>query len=208
MRQPYIMRTYLVPNLDPADPSKAAALEVAAEILGGGITSMLSEELQLERGLAIGTGAWYSGWVRDDSTFGLYGASAPDTGLAELEAGIDEVLERLKTEGPDPEQLERVKGKMLASEIYALDDQERLARRYGAALASGFSVADVQGWPEAIEAVTAEDVRQAVATHLVPDVSVTGWLMPEPGATAAEAPPEAEPPAPVEAPETATEDAG
>jgi zinc protease len=51
------------------------------------------------------------------------------------------------------------------------------ARRYGAALAIGQTVADVQNWPAVMEAVTAEEVRRAASRYLVPEYSVTGWLM-------------------------------
>ena len=54
------------------------------------------------------------------------------------------------------------------------------ARQYGAALAMGFSVEDVQNWPAVVEAVTVDDVRQAAAEYLRPETSVTGRLTREP----------------------------
>jgi zinc protease len=64
-----------------------------------------------------------------------------------------------------------------ASEIYALDNVQGLARRYGAALTTGLNVQDVQDWPEALMAVTPADVQAAAATIFNRNAAVTGWLM-------------------------------
>jgi zinc protease len=52
-----------------------------------------------------------------------------------------------------------------------------MARLYGAALATGSTVEDVEKWPDRIEAVTAEQVKEA-AKYLDPSRSVTGYLLP------------------------------
>ena len=65
---------------------------------------------------------------------------------------------------------------MRASEIYARDNVEGLAREYGTALTSGLTVADVQDWPEILQAVTPEEVMQAARDVFVKTNAVTGWL--------------------------------
>jgi zinc protease len=59
--------------------------------------------------------------------------------------------------GVDPADLARIKTQVRAAEIYARDDAGDLARSYGAALAVGLTVQDVQDWPAVLDAVTAED---------------------------------------------------
>jgi zinc protease len=64
-----------------------------------------------------------------------------------------------------------------ASRIYADDSIGRQARTYGSALTSGLTVADVQAWPDELEAVTKDEVTTAARTWLDRRHAVTGWLM-------------------------------
>jgi zinc protease len=176
VRQDTVTRQYLAPTRLTGAPEDAAALTILAEVLGGsGVTSRLGRALQVEKKIAIGSGAFYSGSSLDEGAFGVYGVPAEGVELAALEAEIDAVLAALAAEGPTPDELERARIGVMASEIYAQDSQSGLARRYGAALAVGLSVADVQAWPELLKAVSAEDVKRAAAL-LRREASVTGWL--------------------------------
>ena len=80
-------------------------------------------------------------------------------------------------EGPDPAQLERVKTRIRAAEIYQLDEIQSRAREVGSALTSGLTLEDIDAWPELLAAVTPEQVQAAAASVLRPEGSVTGWLM-------------------------------
>ncbi|HUF87981.1 MAG TPA: pitrilysin family protein [Thermohalobaculum sp.] len=175
--QPVISRDYLVPSYDSANPRESAALDLLGDLIGRGITARLARALEVEQEIAIDTGAYYTvGW-RDPGEFTIWGVPAAGRSLAEVEAAIDAVIAEFIAEGPGSAELDRAKRLARAALIYAQDDQASLARRYGAALASGRSVADVRAWPEVIDAVTAEEVRAVAETYLVPERSVTGWLM-------------------------------
>ncbi len=63
-----------------------------------------------------------------------------------------------------------------AAQIYARDDVNGLANQYGAGLASGLTIQDVQDWPAILSAVTAEDVMQAARDVFQLKNSVTGYL--------------------------------
>ncbi len=177
--QPYVSRSYLAPERDPGDQAQAAALTVLAEVLGGGATSVLTEKLQFDRQIAVYTGAFYSGVSLDDTTFDLTIVPADGVTLTEAEAALDAVLAGFLATGVDAAQLARIKSQLRASEIYARDDVERAANRYGRALTSGLTIADVRAWPEALQAVTAEDVMAAARIVLDRRQSVTGYLMSE-----------------------------
>jgi zinc protease len=103
---------------------------------------------------------------------------APEVSLPELDAAVDHVIARFVADGIDPEALERAKTRLVADAIYAQDSQATLARWYGAALATGQTIRDVQEWPQRIEAVTAEEVLAAARKWLDPRRAVTGYLLP------------------------------
>lgn len=176
VRQDYVMRSYLVPAYNPEEPKTAAALMLFSSVLGDGIASRLSQSLQLEQKIAIGSGAWYSPQSRDVTGLTMYGVPAPGHTLEEVEAALDAQLAELIETGPTQEELDRVKRVLRAGRIFALDSQSSQARRYGAALAMGFSVEDVQNWPDVVESITIEDIKAAAQAHLDLNASVTGML--------------------------------
>jgi zinc protease len=176
VREPSVARLYLAPQRRPGDQADAAALTVLAELLGSGITSVMARELELDGGIAVDTGAHYSGVGLDAQDFGLYLVPKPGVALADAEAALDALLARFLAEGPDPAHLERLKARLRAAEIYHLDNQQARARRIGAALAAGLTLDDVAAWPDALQAVTPEAVRAAARAVFRPEASVTGWL--------------------------------
>ena len=176
VRQPYVLRQYLAPTRGSGEASRAAALTVLAEILGDGITSRFAEALERGDRTAINTGAYYSATMRDAGSFTIYAVPADGVELQTVEDGLDTVLARIKADGPTEDELARVKRLKKASLIYAQDSQTGLARRYGRGLAVGLALDEIAAWPEAIEAVSADDVRRAAREVLTPERSVTGWL--------------------------------
>ena len=148
-----------------------------AELLGGnGQTSVLARALQFDRQVAVYSSAFYDGTSIDDATFGLVVMPAPDVSLETIEGDLDKVLADFLEKGPDPAALERIRTQVRAGEIYARDNVESLANRYGQELSVGLSMADIDGWDEALSAVTAEDVMAVAKKVLDRKNAVTGWL--------------------------------
>jgi zinc protease len=178
VQNPYVVRSYLAPARRSGDQAEAAALTVLADLLGGSDrTSLFASELRVEEDFALDVGAFYGGIALDGASFGVYVTPNAGTGLDEAEARLDAAIARFLEEGPDPVQLERVKSRLRADEIFARDNLQRQARTFGAALTSGLTVEDVLDWPAALQAVTAEDVVAAAEAVFRPETSVTGWLL-------------------------------
>lgn len=179
--EPYLARSYLAPERDPGDQKTAAALAILAELLGGnGQTSVLSQALQFgDAPKATYATAMYDGSSLDDTTFSLLAVPVPGVTLADLEAEMDKVIAQFLTDGPDPAAFDRIKTQIRAADIYARDDSQGLAQRYGEGLATGLTVDDIKAWPEVLASVTIDDVTAAAAMVFDRKKSVTGYLMAE-----------------------------
>lgn len=178
--QASLQRAYDVPGETGAE-DEAAALEVLAELLGGGTTSRLYRKLVVEQKIATSTGAYYSGTALDDGSFGLHAVPRGDTSLEALEAALDAVIADLVDNGIGKEELKRTKEQLLAGAVYAQDSQYLLTRAFGTALTTGRRLEDVQTWPARISRVTEGDVVAAARKYLDPNRSVVGILKPAHG---------------------------
>ncbi len=176
--QPYVIRSYLAVERNSGAQEKAAALTFLAELLGGnGTTSLMARSLQFgDAPKAVYTSAFYSGLSLDATDFGFVAVPTPDTSLADLESAVDDVLAQFLADGVDQLAFDRIKRQLRADEVYGRDDTNGLAREYGASLTSGLTVADVQAWPDILQAVTPDDVMAAAREILVRTNAVTGWL--------------------------------
>ncbi len=163
-----------------------------AELLGGsGQTSVLARALQFDSQTAVYASAFYDGSSIDDATFGLIVVPAPGVSLADAEAAMDQVVADFLETGPDPAALERIRMQVRAGDIYARDDVNALARRYGEGLSIGLTIEDIDSWDEALSAVTEADIMAAATKVFDRRNAVTGWLTrPEAEAEAEAAPAE------------------
>jgi zinc protease len=82
-------------------------------------------------------------------------------------------------DGVNADDLARIKTQVRAAQIYAADNAQGVARRYGMALSVGLSVKDVQDWPDLLQSITADEVMAAARLVLDRRNAVTGWLTTE-----------------------------
>jgi zinc protease len=177
VENPGVRRYYLVPSATTAASGESPALDVLAQLMGGGSNSYLYRALVIDRPLAVSAGASYQGTALDDTQFTISASPKPGVEFAAVEQAIDAVIAEVAQNPVRAEDLERVKTQLIAEAIYAQDNQASLARWYGAALTTGLSVDDVRSWPDRIRAVTAEQVRAAAQKWLDKNRSVTGYLI-------------------------------
>ena len=177
--QPRMTRSILAPERDPGAQTDAAALTVLAELLGGSSqTSFLARELMLP-GKALWAGASYDGLALDDTDFTLSLVPAEGQSPEEAEAALDAALAKFLDQGVDQADLDRVRTRIRAAQVFARDSAHGRAYDYGQGLSVGLGVEDVALWPDILDAVTAEQVMAAARTVLDGPGHVTGWLLPE-----------------------------
>ena len=179
VREATWLRFYPAPSAAQAGPGERAALEVLAEILGGGTTSRLYSALVVRDGRATAVQSWYGGDQRDAGSFGLYAIPRVGDGLETLEKAVDAEISAFLGDRVKPDELERAKTQIVARSVYARDRQQTRAYQYGSGLMTGLSARDVYEFPDRVRAVSAEDVMAAARKVLDGAHAVTGELLPE-----------------------------
>ena len=171
-------RSYLAPAEALAPGSQAPALDVLADILGGGTSSRLYRKLVVEQQLAAYAGSWYSGDALDYGSFGVYAAPNPGVDPAKLETAVDAILADVIDKGVTQDELDTTRTRSLAESVYLLDQQETLARIFGTALVTGQSVRHVLDSDKYLDTLTPKDIQDAAKAVLDIRASVTGLLLP------------------------------
>ena len=177
--QPSWRRVYLAPSYHAGETGHAYALQVLAEILGGGTGSRLYQNLILKDGIALSASADYAPATLGLTTFSLYAAPKSGTGIAALEAAVEAQLRDIAEHGVAPNEVRRATTRMQAASIYARDSLAGPANIVGTALATGHTLDDVASWPDRIVAVTPTQIQEAARAVFVERNSATGILLPE-----------------------------
>ena len=186
VEQPIMRRAYLVPSSTTAAAGESEALDVLAQLMGGGSNSYLYRALVVDRPLAVAASASYSSTALDPTQFSISAAPKDGVEFAQLEQAIDGVIADIARNPIPAEDMERVKTQLIAEAIYAQDSQATLARWYGTALSTGLSIEDVRSWPDRIRAVTSDQVRAAAQKWLDKKRSATGYLIKDTAAAKSE----------------------
>jgi zinc protease len=178
--QPSWSRQWIAPSYVDGETRYAYALQVLADILGGGATSRLYRDLVLDQQIALSAGAFYNPGALNMGTFGVYASPKPGVEVKQLEAAMEAELKKLLQDGVGDDEAKRSITRMQVEAVYARDSLSGPANIFGAALATGRTVEDVETWPSKIGEVTLEQINEAARFVLKPVGSVTGVLLPEP----------------------------
>ncbi|RLQ87275.1 M16 family metallopeptidase [Notoacmeibacter ruber] len=176
---PSFYSEWITPSYHTAEDDKeTAALEMLAEVLGGGVRSRLYERLVVKDGTAQSVGASYDATAWDDGTFTIWGSPRGEGDIETMRAAIREEITRIAEEGVPDDELEKAKNRSVKSLIFARDEQSTMARIYGSLLATGGEVEDVNEWAGHIRAVTSDQIRSAASTYLGAETATTAFLLP------------------------------
>lgn len=181
VREPAWSRVYMAPSHFFGDTKQVYALQVLADVLGGGASSLFYRNLVIDGKKAISAGVSYNAQAVGPARFGLYANPRPEVTMAETETAVDALLADVKKNGIDAADVERAKDRIIAGAVYARDSLRAGAQVLGAALAIGLTVKDVEDWPDRIRAVTPAEVDAALHSVLDLGQSVTSELLPAEG---------------------------
>jgi predicted Zn-dependent peptidase len=141
------------------DPDRYA-FYVANQVLGGGMSSRLFQEIRETRGLAYTVYSSLSGYS-DTGVALLYAGTAPKN-LAEVAALMDRVLDDLLLNGITDEEHRVALGFLEGSTLLGLEDSGSRMGRLGGGLTARDEVVSVDEHLGRISAVTIEDVTRVL----------------------------------------------
>jgi len=175
--QPYVLLGYHRPGASHPD---SAVLDVISDILGGGRTSWLYEELVKKRKIAVAAEAitGYPG-EKYPGLFIFFGVPAAGQTAEEVEKAMEGVIERIRAETAKPEELEEVKRRARAAVLRSMRSYSGLAE----VLAENEVL--LGDWRElfrqldTLEKVTPDDVQRAARQYFRRSNRTVGWLVPE-----------------------------
>jgi zinc protease len=172
---------YKVPTVPASDSDwEPYALDVLAYLLDGGDYARLPKTLVRGSQIAAAVSASYSPHARLATLFMFSGVPAAGHTVADLEAALLEQIERVRSHPVDPAELERVKTRVVAGNVFKRDSIFYQAMEIGRLETVGLSWREAERYVDRIRAVTAEQVQAVAAKYLVADRLTVAVLDPQP----------------------------
>ena len=186
VEQPQIFWRFVVPSYATQKDNAAYAYEVLSETLDGGETGVLYQKLVTEQGIASGVETGYDPDARGETSFTIAASPHPGKSVKKLQAAMRLALQNLAKKGLDAATVDRAKQRLQRSAIFAREGLMMPGYAFGMALTTGHSVADVEAWPDRIDAVTVDQVNAALRELAGSQRQIMGALLPDTHATAAQ----------------------
>lgn len=179
-RVPYLGMAWRLPSLTTLDePDDAWALSVLAGVLDAGRSGRIDRRVVREQQIATSAGAGYSPFGRGDTLFTVAGTPAGDHSIDDLETALRGEIERLRAEPVDDDELERVRTRTRASQVFALDSVSGRARRVARLESLGLGHETWDQYLEGIAGVTAADIQRVAQEYLTAERLTVGVLVPD-----------------------------
>lgn len=153
------------------------ALDVLAEVLGGGKSSKLFRDIKEQKGLAYSISA-SNGSFRDDGIFYISANFTP-TSLDKLEKAIFEEICYIQKYGVTDEELERAKKMIVQDTYYSRESTSNISSELGYIMALTNSSEIYNTYVDNIKRVTAEEVRAAAQRYLGVNRSAVSIVLPK-----------------------------
>ncbi len=179
--RPHIGMGYRAPSVGQAEETwEPYALAVLQSVLSGGSDARFAKRLVRGKKIAQSASAGYGLYNRHDDLFMISAEPVKGVDVAALEAAIEEEIEAIKREGIGAEELDRVRAKVYANEIYDRDSVTRQAYTLAALETIGVGWQAAYEFFDRVKQVTPEQVQAAAKKYLVKDRRTVAVLDPQP----------------------------
>ena len=147
-----------------------ASVQMMNEVLSGGFSGRLFQEVRREKGLAYSVnGAYTAGYNRPGRFYA--GVASQSASTVEATNAVMTEVERMREEPPTEEELGLAKDSYLNSFVFNFDSEREILSRRATYEYYGYPADFLQQTRDAIEEVTPDDVLSAAQTYLHPDDS-------------------------------------
>ncbi len=151
-----------------ADNPDYATMNVMAELLGGGFSSRLINEIRTKRGLAYATGANSGADLPRPGVFLAYSSTQSDSALVAL-ALLRKEIARLTEEPVGTDELELAKNTILNSYVFKFATKGRIAARMAYLDFYGYPADFTARYPDQVRKVTASQLLEVARRDIHPD---------------------------------------
>lgn len=148
----------------PANSDDRYPMIALNNVLGGGMSSRLFQEIREKRGLAYAVYSYHQGYS-DAGAVKMYVGSTTGN-VQEAVQVIAGQLDRIREEPVTGEELERTKQQLKSSTILALESTAARMSRIGRSIITGSEILTPDEIAAHIDAVTAEDLQRLANEHL------------------------------------------
>ncbi|MBP0600061.1 insulinase family protein [Herbaspirillum sp. LeCh32-8] len=178
---PYVVLGFKVPALREIEKDQEAyALDVLSAVLDGYENARLTANLVRNGNKATTVGASYSGVARGPVLFTLEGSPADGVTTEQLEGLLRAEVERVAREGVSPDELQRVKTQLIASQIYKRDSVFGQAMEIGVMETTGIGQKNIDRIIDRLKSVTPEQVQAVAQKYFKDDNLTVATLVPLP----------------------------
>ncbi len=151
----------------PAKSEDRYAMAALNNVLGGGMSSRLFQEVREKRGLAYAVYSYHQGYSDAGAIKTYVGSTTANIG--EAVRVIVEQLRRIMEEPVEEEELERTKQQLKSSTLLALESTSARMNRVGRSVITGAELLTPEEISARIEAVTPDDIARLARQHLRTD---------------------------------------
>jgi predicted Zn-dependent peptidase len=148
----------------PAKSEDRFAMAALNNVLGGGMSSRLFQEVREKRGLAYAVYSYHQGYS-DTGAIKTYVGSTTGN-VQEAVKVISEQLRRIQEEPVSEEELYRTRQQLKSSTLLALESTAARMNRIGRSVITGTELFTPEEIAARIDAVSAEDIQRLARNHL------------------------------------------
>lgn len=154
------------------------AMALLNEVLGGGFSGRLVNEIRTRRGLAYSTGSTPGADWHHAGTFMAYAMTQADSSAATAGYIMDELRKVLETPVSD-EEITRAREGILNSLVFTLSSKGAVLNRLAQYEYYGYPQDFLQRYQDAIRSLTPDDLRAAALRRIRPEEMVTLFVGPK-----------------------------